>query len=279
MTLDKKIRLYYSRIRSRHPSHDQLRRNSELRFPFRSIIRFGSKTDDPNSKSNGGEILEINTVEAIKNSSSKLRMKQCFNLDGVKTPKWYKILDLETIESVDTGKKISITSKNLKYPLIGKHIFGSRGNGIYYIQNSKELKEFLYNHKIENYIIERYMNYSREYRLHVSENGCFYTCRKMLKIDGENRHIKNDSNCAWFLEENEQFDKPSNWDDIVNECVKALKSVGLDIGACDVRVQSSDKKNPDFTVIEINSAPSFGKRTKTEYIDIIKHILPLKNKN
>lgn len=64
------------------------------------------------------------------------------------------------------------------------------------------------------------------------------------------------------------FDRPSNWKDIEKHCVKALKAVGLDIGACDVRVQSGKGKysdNPDFIIVEINSAPSFGEVTLEKY--------------
>jgi type I restriction enzyme S subunit len=40
------------------------------------------------------------------------------------------------------------------------------------------------------------LNNSREYRLHVTADGCFYACRKMLKADAEERWYKNDSNCV-----------------------------------------------------------------------------------
>ncbi len=87
------------------------------------------------------------------------------------------------------------------------------------------------------------------------------------------------------MEGNEKFDKPVNWENIESECVKALKSVQLDIGACDVRVQSSLKKsgnvrlNPNFMIIEINSAPSFGEFTLQKYKEIIPQILNQKYKN
>lgn len=58
---------------------------------------------------------------------------------------------------------------------------------------------------------------------------------------------------------------------MVQECVKALNAVGLEIGACDLRTQSTKSKkegkrmNSKFVVIEINSAPSMGDITLEKY--------------
>ena len=129
----------------------------------------------------------------------------------------------------------------------------------------------------DSYIIEKYYNYSKEYRLHVTKDGCFYACRKMLKEDAEERWHRHDMNSVWIMEENPLFDKPSNWDSIVGECVKALNAVGLDIGACDVKVQSEKGKRndftPDFIILEINSAPSLGEVTAQKYIQKLSQIV------
>ena len=93
------------------------------------------------------------------------------------------------------------------------------------------------------------------------------------------RWYRNDSNCNWIVEDNPLFDKPTNWQAIMDECVKALNAVGLDIGACDVKVQSAKKKdgtarqNPDYFVIEINSAPSLKERGLQKYLVQIPQIL------
>ena len=92
---------------------------------------------------------------------------------------------------------------------------------------------------------------------------------------------RNDSNCNWLVESNPGFDKPVCWEEIVKECVKALKSIGLDFGACDVRVQSAMVKNKprkavDFFIVEINSAPSFGEGTLDRYLHVIPDLLKQK---
>ena len=102
----------------------------------------------------------------------------------------------------------------------------------------------------------------------------------------KDRWFRNDSNSVWIMEENEQFDKPVNWNEIVKECVKAIKAVGLDFGAIDLRVQSAkDSKGKvrpecDFIVVETNSAPSFGTVTLQKYIETLPKIILKKfNKN
>ena len=74
------------------------------------------------------------------------------------------------------------------------------------------------------------------------------------------------------MEDNEQFDKPETWSDIVADCEVAMYGCGLDFGACDVRVN----KAGDWKIIEINSAPSFGEITEQKYREVIPHIVNLK---
>lgn len=252
------------RLFSRHPSHNCLRKS--VYVPVLACIRFGSTTEWSRSE------FEINSIDAVRNSSNKFKMKSCFDELDVKTAKWYKSPE-------------EITEEN-DFPILAKKIYGSRGEGMVKFNDYSELNEWLSDesNKPQRYIFEKYYNYSREYRIHIDTNGYFYACRKMLKTDTpiENRWFRNDSNCVWYVEENEKFDKPVNWDDIVAECIKALDSVGLDVGACDVRVQSSKdsegnlRENPNFIIVEINSAPSFGEITEQKYRERIPLILEKK---
>ncbi len=260
-------------VRSRHNTHSGLRTKLE-RLPFKSIVRLGSttSTEEINREraSKGLQpavFVEINSVDAVKNSSSKLRMKQCFTREGVKTADWTQHCPIEGI--------------SLEFPIVAKSHFGSRGEGNTLLNSRTELETWMRGKTLNNYIFEKYYNYSREYRLHISAEGCFYTCRKMLKRDAPegNKWQRHDDNCVWILEENSQFDKPVNWDSIVEHSVKALNSVGLDVGAVDVRVQSRldsrdrVRENPDFIIVEINSAPSFGELTEQHYLTQIPRIL------
>ncbi len=248
----------------------------------------GSTTDVAGTVSRGGKIVEINTIEAIKNSASKLRMKNCFNLGGVKTAEYFLVGEGNALMAI-TGPEtqpIAVTLDKIPYPVVAKHFFGSRGTGNYKIDDQPALEQFIKSRAadLKNFLFEKFYNYSREYRLHVTEDGCFYTCRKMLKKETppDKKWFKNDSNSVWIVEENEAFDKPANWDQIVAECVKALNATELDIASFDVRVQGSTtekgkkREKIDFIIIECNSASSFGDRTKVEYLKAVPALLKKK---
>lgn len=268
---------YFPRVRSKNHSLDSLRRSNRglPALPVKSVVRFGSTT--PTSqvfrKPTNIPIVEINTVEAIKVSSSKLATKAAFSRAGVNQPEWFlisgdKVLNTENQE---------VNKAELPYPLVYKKIYGARGKGMRLIMNQEDLNSKL--NEINGGYFEKYYSYVREYRLHCTKDGCFYTCRKMLKEDAEERWFRNDSNCVWYLEDNPSFDKPINWASIEEQCIRALKEVGLDFGAFDVRVQgavNSDgvkRKDPKFVLIEVNSAPSFGEVTERKYKEILPKLI------
>jgi carbamoylphosphate synthase large subunit len=264
----------YLRVYSRHPSHNVLRKS--ILLPNLYAIRFGSSTEP-----NVNYKLIINSTEAIKNSSNKLRMKTKFTEVGVKTADWWTT---DNGQGFKPGKDLN-NLENLSilpYPIVAKHIYGSRGRGNTLIHSQEELEKWIVGKQLNHYIFERFYSYSKEYRLHVSTRGeCFYTCRKMLKADTpeQDRWRRHDDNSVWILEDNPSFDKPINWDEIVEHSVKALKTVGLDIGAIDLKVQSSTHPDGslreicDFIVLEINSAPSFGDITSTKYAEEIPKLI------
>lgn len=255
------------RVFSRHPSHQALR-DAKLLTPVLACIRLGSE-----NPGKAPYVVEINTPEAVNISKNKLLMKRAFAKANVKTSLW--------IEPKNVGEIIKFFEDN--GIIVSKNIFGSRGRGNTLLKSVDEIKNHFANKDLSHYIIESFYNYSKEYRLHVSELGCFYTCRKMLKNDTppEKRWYRNDSNSSWIMEDNPMFEKPSNWNEVVASCVEALKAVGLDVGAFDLKIQSEkgEKKREkvDYIVIESNSAPAFGDITlqkyKEEIIKIINHKL------
>lgn len=258
-------------ILSRHPSHNIFRRrykNLPL-LPVRSVIRFGSTTDVSDSVSNGGSRVEVNTIQSIRNASNKLLMKQKFTEAGVKTADWWVVT--KSVHDVFTFLKSDNDSNRFKledlpYPIVAKRIYGSRGQGNTLIKTKEELHNWMQGRTLSNYIFEKFVNYALEYRLHVTKEGCFYTCRKALKKDcpEDQKWRRHDDTCVWFLEENPEFKKPNSWDDIVSDCVKALKEIGADVLSFDVKVQSDVKKDGSpreyqkYILIECNSASSMG---------------------
>ena len=260
----KKYKLFRPLILSRHPSHSILRAKNQTLplLPFRSVIRLGSTT-----VSDGR--LEINTVEAVKNSASKLLMKQKFTEAGVKTAKW-----ITKYQADFTDEEIA----DIGFPLVAKSHFGSRGIGNTKFNTKEELEAWLPNKNLNNYIFEAFCKMTREYRLHITKFGCFYTCRKLVRSDApEDTWQKHDDVCNWVLEENPSFKKPKNWNNIVADCIKAKDALGLDICAFDVGVQGAkdgvERENPEWIIFESVSAPSFGNITGQEYIKILPKLL------
>lgn len=277
--LKKKLTQFRPLILSRHPSHNILRVKEKLiaTLPYRSVIRFGSTTEVPDSVSKGGNRIEINTIQAIKNSASKLLMKQKFMEAGVKTAEWLPGA---------TGKATVL--ETIGFPMVIKAHYGSKGRGNTLIKNEEDWNNWWNkNNSSANYIFEKFMNYALEYRLHITEDGCFYTCRKALKSDvpEDQKWRRHDDICVWFLEESEHFLKPNSWKDIESDCVKALKAIGADILSFDVRVQGplnsqgGKREYQDYILLECNSASSMdnGKDKISvcaqKYIDIIPKVI------
>lgn len=277
----KKLTKFRTRVRSRHPSHNILREELPL-LPFRSIVRLGSTTNLLNDNINA----ECNSIQGVKNSSNKYLMKKCFDKAMVKHTKWFTYGNgvMHEVNSALKDNQKAIPLKDLEFPIVAKNIYGSRGKGNTLITSLEALKQWLNGKDTQNYIFEKFYSYTREYRLHITAEGCFYTCRKLLKngTPEEKKWQRHDDNCVWIVEENPSFNKPVNWNAIVADCVKALKELKLDVAAFDVKVQSAkDKKgknreNPEYILLESNSAPSFGDITTEKYLIEIPRILKRK---
>jgi glutathione synthase/RimK-type ligase-like ATP-grasp enzyme len=268
---------FYPRVRSKNYSISGLRKSAKglPALPVRSVIRFGS--DTPVNKiypKVNANIVEINTIDAIQNSRSKLRMKDKFAEAGVPQPDWFTYAgDNKFYYQADVDDEL-VSIEELPFPLVVKRVFGFKGRGMHKFDDLNSFKDWLTTNKtLNHWYIERFHNYNREYRLHCTQERCFYVCRKMLKEDAKDRWYRNDSNCVWILESNENFNKPSNFKDIEADCVKALKAVGLDIGAFDVRVQSDKNDPPRYVLIEVNSAPAFGEITEIKYKEILPDLI------
>lgn len=281
----------YISIFSRHPSHDALRKS--ILTSVRTCVRFGSHTEKP-----GVYEVEINDAKYIDNSANKLLMKRMFTKANVKTAAWVDPADCTT-----NGKTIISECEKIGFPIIAKSHFGSKGKGNTKLDTKEELASFLKGKNASGYIFEKFYNYNREYRLHVTPEGCFYACRKMLKNEtpDDKRWFRNDSNSVWITEftpirdaknviigestkDNPGFDRPVNWKQIQDECVKALNAVGLDFGACDVKVQSANdtkgkpRKEVDFIIIEINSAPGLFTLGVIKYKEMLPKLVAYKLK-
>jgi len=268
----KVITMFKPYVLSRHPSHRPLRTQLQL-CKGRSVVRLGSTT----VLSDGKARTEVNSVQAVKNSASKLLMKQCFTRAEVKTTNWWTYNN-GYFWSGNPQTAIPIT--NLPYPIVAKSHYGSRGVGNTKLYTQQALQAWMQGKNMSNYIFEKFQPLGREYRLHISKFGCFYACRKLVRNDApEGTWQMHDDVVTWALEENPSFKKPANWNDIVADCVRAQQALGLDICAFDVMVSVPKKDTgiSDWLIVESASAPSFGDITLQKYLEEIPKIINYKN--
>lgn len=275
----KKITAFRVRLRTKNFTAEELREKLYTTFfPKLAIVRLGSLTPIEEITAIK-DIVEINKPEAIEVSRDKKAMKDAFTQNKVKTADWWTNLDNNNFIPFNNTVNECVSINDLPYPILSKSRTGQGGSGNTLHKDQKSLEEWMNGKDLDNYIFEKYYNYAREYRLHCTQEGAFLVWRKMRKKDAKDRWYFNNDNCVWIGETNPLFDKPKNWDVCVQECVKALTSVGLDIGAVDIRIQSATdddgniRENPELIVLETGSAPALGKMgSEFYYKEIVKLI-------
>lgn len=245
-----------------------------LSFP--TIVRFGSTTVLDDVRSNGGRRVELNTVEGIKNTSNKEKMKQLFIGVDIPTSNLYIChRNAENIQLYTKEGYKAVELKNLKFPLVAKRKYHQKSIGMELLSTLDEFKEFLVseNARTNTYHYEQFFNGSVEYRIHASPHldKEIFSVRKVRaqKEDGSYPWMFNLEQGGFLME----FDKPKNWDNIVKSVKASIASLGMDMGAADVRTSKDGTK---FVIIEINSAPGVGENTASAYANAIKEILTKK---
>lgn len=271
-------RNYVLSIRSRHPSHEVLRK--KLRFPYRVLYRLGSLTELDETAYK----VVLNNVKSIETSNNKKLMKLAFFNKQVSSPNFIFVNKLQNtliLTKHSNGQCEDIIEKDIdnviQFPLIKKPFIGSGGEGHVKIDNKESLLEFLKSNPKVNYYFEEFFKNSREYRIHVSPYlGEIFSVRKMLKQEAKengafSRNIATGD--AYFVRE---FDKPEEWEAMVNESIKAAQAVGLDIAAIDIMYSVKTKQ---FMICETNSAPSLGDITAETYLSVLPTIVENKLKS
>src|SRR5690606_5673955 len=118
-------------------------------------------------------MVELNTVEAIKTSSNKLLMKQAFDRAGASTAPWS---EANLVQQVNEESLTFSNGTTINFPIVAKAKYGSKGKGNTLIRTQEEYNSWRQGKTMSNYIIEKFMNYGLEFRLHISADGCFYAC-------------------------------------------------------------------------------------------------------
>lgn len=220
----------------------------KVRVKTRTLLRFGSITP-LHSKY---KYRELNSIEGIRISSNKIKMKQAFDKVKIHHSEWLNTTNInKALEFIKQHKII-----------IAKNKHSSKGEGIYYIDSIESFNNVLKTESLSNLVLERYYFFPQEYRVHVDRKyGCFYACKKLINDEGEVQWHKH-ANTASFMMMNPQKSYPFCWDSIIEDCKQFMEYVSLDITCFDVLCN-----NTEFIIVESNTAPSLGPYGLSVYIN------------
>jgi glutathione synthase/RimK-type ligase-like ATP-grasp enzyme len=263
-----------AQVRTKNPSAAPLR--GTIRTPYRAIVRLGSRTSN-NTIYPGERITEVNTVQSIENSRDKLRMKRCFESYDVRQAEWFSF-GRPGVLFMNGNSNMEVDPRELtRFPYVGKAVVGFKGHGMQLIENAEQLNTFLRTHG-NNFYLEKFYGYAREYRIHATSDHAFLAWRKLRRTDATERWFFNSTNCNWVGVSHLLFDRPRNWAELENAAVMSVRAVGLDIGAVDIRCQSTKSSGDEYIVCEVNSAPQLGEAGIIAYRDEITNIIINKNR-
>jgi hypothetical protein len=185
--------------------------------------------------------VQINSVDAIKHSIDKRQQKHLMIGAGLKT---LPILP------------------DPQFPCVVKGRIRSCGTKVFLVEDKKAFAEAVKNVKNDFYI-EPFFEATSEYRLHCTQEEVFFAVKK-IKRNAEDVMINHQNHFN-----KREFLKPRLWEHIKAECVKAMKTLNLDIACFDVLYSSKDNNNHQFVIAEANTNPEMLNNTFDAYKDAI----------
>jgi len=240
---------------------------NKIEYPEPAMVRMGygwNKNADNNK-------LVINSYNAIITCINKWETKKTWLNNNINTPAaYYYDKENNKVRSVTEYDVIEPkTFAENRLPIIQK-LAGQRrwGEGMKLINTKKKFMNSLKNYEHKKYY-ELFFNYPNEYRVHVSLLGEVHAAQKIQWKKQKNKWCY-DSRTIDFTS---YFKIPKWWDKMIMECIKAIKLIKLDIGGFDIKGD-----NNDFTILEVNSAPSLSETSGNKYIVHIPRLLDFKYK-
>lgn len=192
--------------------------------------------------------LEVNSIEALRNASDKLRAFQLMRSQGVPVPNfWPSSSELPTFESSSTT-------------LLARTRRGWQGQGITVWEAGRSTTPPLADLYVE------YVPNRREYRVHVFQGRVIRVQGKYLDFPEQhtNPYIQNYQQGFRFRSPNVQVNQ-----DRLDAAVAAVAALGLDFGAVDLLI-GEDRQT---YVLEVNTAPSCSPLTARAYVDSFAELL------
>jgi len=218
---------------------------SRFRSGFdRLVVNWGnSRTDVSNPH-------WLNDPNAVLKASNKLRAFDIMTREGVSVPTWTDDMDramgwLEAGEVVVARRKLQ----------------GHSGEGIVVMEGKEDF--------VRAPLYTKYFKARDEYRVHVFDGKVIDIQQKKKRADMEkdqvNFQVRSHANGFNFCREG--VDLPP---ECAEEAIKAVKALGLDFGAVDLRFNQHYNK---ACVLEVNTAPGLEGTTLDKYSDAVAELL------
>jgi glutathione synthase/RimK-type ligase-like ATP-grasp enzyme len=203
----------------------------------------------------------FNFPSSVKLSSNKIESFNAFKLLNVKAVPSTTIRD-EAISWIEEGSKVVARAI----------ISGSQGNGITICKTISQLPLVP--------LYTRYIEKQREFRVHVIFGEVVHIQQKrrlsseQLEIRGifsRNKYIRNIANGYIFSTDLDLDPLSTTYNDVVDNSLRAIVSLGLDFGGVDIIIT----KSGEVLVLEVNSACGLEGVTLGKYVSRFKEYLNL----
>lgn len=208
-----------------------IKKRTNKRLKTDVLLRWGSTESFSRLTSR----VELNTLQAVNNASSKLDMMRILVGASIKTPEI--LFDLSNSEALESMRDES---------------------GGFYVRGFNQ--EMRYDDEIKRgdlYVSKPILNKRREYRVHVF-NGEVIAMYEKVPFEDDIKLFKS-FNCNFKLVDPER--SRCNKDN-QNECIKAVNALGLLFGGVDL-IRDKDQ---NVFVSEVNSAPSLNSTNIDRYV-------------
>ncbi len=156
-------------------------------------------------------------------------------------------------------KKVKYALKDLKTPIIIKHIKEMKGRSVFRFDTKKEALNFFIKNKKYHYLIQEWYPSKKYYRVLVLGNKAFgaierlsLKCKKRPKILLEKRSKKTELTSL-----------------LKNLALRAAKATGIEFAGVDIMPNQKDK----LSVLEVNRSPQFKRFMKVTGINVAEEII------
>lgn len=191
-----------------------------------------------------------NDFNAVQRNRNKYVSLKIMNNGGVRVPKFCKAFQVQRW----------VKDGDLKLPLIARTTRHQGGEGLKICLCDKDIRQAL--EEEYSYFME-YVPNDREYRVHIFKDEVLRISRKVPTGEIESEWIKNKKK-GWGFKDGIKKENVLKYDNtMLEECKRAVKSLGLDFGGVDV-IYADDKKS---YVIEVNTAPSLNEKGQEIYLN------------